>query len=422
MKIAFKWPITLKFFFLVSFISLNFFNLAQAKVIDLNDTETLGSIVIDATAIQKVSTKPYGLFINDKGAQTHKVYRLPAGKTHTLSLKYDNFTSQMKFMLKPEETKTIKLSALKLQWDQSLLNVDIGPQPFIQISNDFLTHDFLKKSWSNFLNPPQFPSFGEKEPEPTNYEYLVVFPGKYKLLSPGLNIPPATVTIKENAVRSFTYSFKDPRSTLILNPPQKHLKDMFSLEEKNEHIYLIFRGTTADSSPLIFKNNYRMPFSMVSCLSCWGPPSKDYVHLHSNTEAKYIPYFNAQYIHLELVINNTWLTLPFSTNAQQHTLNIARIDLNDILINQEDGQEYRARGRYDLYIKNHSAQTSDEHWLYVQPIKFLNHHLDGSTVAVSEGNFITGHGLSVVPGEYKLDVKYETGEGEKTQEYITDLR
>lgn len=77
-------------------------------------------------------------------------------------------------------------------------------------------------------------------------------------------------------------------------------------------------------------------------------------------------------------------------DGQAASLNLGRIDVDDVLVTRENGTTYEARGRYTVTCIT-----------------------DGTDV----GSFSTKTGLDVLPGDYRVDLTYSTEEGPKSQTF-----
>jgi hypothetical protein len=144
-------------------------------------------------------------------------------------------------------------------------------------------------------------------------------------------------------------------------------------------------------------NNYSTAYDQATS---WAAlPMKD------DTTVKVFPFEASEGAnHYELVVNNVPMTLALKPGDTK-TIQLERLDVDDVEITKETGETYMARGTWQLY-----RQGTNNSWL---PITMRQDCSNGAGQAVT---FPTNTGIDVLPGTYRLVISYTTGEGAKTQD------
>jgi hypothetical protein len=93
--------------------------------------------------------------------------------------------------------------------------------------------------------------------------------------------------------------------------------------------------------------------------------------------------------YLELGSRHVPITVP---DGGQVTVNLKRIDVRDVTLQREDGTSYVVKGTYRVFSENDG-------------------NVDGF------GNILTGFGVDVLPGRYRIELAYTTAEGPKSQTF-----
>jgi hypothetical protein len=113
--------------------------------------------------------------------------------------------------------------------------------------------------------------------------------------------------------------------------------------------------------------------------------------------------------HYELVVNNVAMPLALKPGDTK-TIQLERLDVDDVEITKETGETYMAHGSYQLFRQGPNAS-----WI---PITVRQ---DCSNGAGQQVAFPTNAGIDVLPGTYRLLISYATAEGAKQQEQVVTV-
>jgi hypothetical protein len=110
-----------------------------------------------------------------------------------------------------------------------------------------------------------------------------------------------------------------------------------------------------------------------------------------------------------LLVNS--LVLPLEQRfGEELEVRLARIDVDDVLVEREDGTSYRVAGRWQVFRPVGSHLEPVGRWRFRQ--SFSSCRVSGFVTS-----FPTGTGLDVLPGDYQVVVHYETAVGPQRDVY-----
>ena len=127
--------------------------------------------------------------------------------------------------------------------------------------------------------------------------------------------------------------------------------------------------------------------------------------LAADTTVKVFPFAASEgAMHYELVVNNVAVPIALTPGATK-TIQLERLDIDDVAVTKETGEVYNVKGTWQLFRQGPAAS-----WI---PITVRHDCSNGASTAVSYG---TGTGVDVLPGTYRVLISYTTAEGAKTQD------
>jgi hypothetical protein len=130
-----------------------------------------------------------------------------------------------------------------------------------------------------------------------------------------------------------------------------------------------------------------------------GLPMKD------DTTVKVFPFAASEGAnHYELVVNNVAMPLALKPGDTK-TIQLERLDVDDVEITKETGETYTVHGSFQLFRQGPNAS-----WI---PITVRQDCSNGGGQQVA---FPTNTGIDVLPGTYRLLISYSTAEGAKQQD------
>ena len=124
-----------------------------------------------------------------------------------------------------------------------------------------------------------------------------------------------------------------------------------------------------------------------------------------DTTVRVFPFANSEAPnHYELVVNNVATTLALKPGDTK-TIQLERLDVDDVAVTKENGEVYTVRGTFQLFSKG-----PNNSWI---PFTSRQDCSNGAGVPYS---LYTNSGIDVMPGTYRLIISYSTAEGARTQD------
>ena len=115
--------------------------------------------------------------------------------------------------------------------------------------------------------------------------------------------------------------------------------------------------------------------------------------------------------HYEVVVNNVIVKVD-AQPGQTVTIPIERLDVDDVEVVTEAGATRFVKGTYQVFRQEGSGWRLVSLW---------DRRVNCSNVAGMLNTFATGTGLDVPAGTYKVEIKYTTAEGAKSQEHVVTV-
>lgn len=306
-----------------------------------------------------------------------------------------------------KQTTTIQTAALKVSWDtvNSPLNVQVGPQPIIRVvanQTGFNRSIPYGKNWLQDL--------------PGGISFIPVFADQFTISYadvPLLN--PITVNLNAGDVHEEILKPDDVRSFLQIKKADELFQDAVDAETVTRAVYVVHRSKINEAA------QFHVPFGLYDNINYSSEGEINLINSVALSKKKdsQIAFFPSadgrKDLDYELVVNNTWMPIK-AKRGQTVTVQLKRIDVNDVQVRQEDGTTYMASGTYQVSALVRTASSGTNTWQVLKVPRFTT----SSPSAIS--NFPTKSGLTVVPGLYKIKVDYSTREGRRSFEQELDLR
>ncbi|HEY8072699.1 MAG TPA: hypothetical protein VIF62_01280 [Labilithrix sp.] len=129
------------------------------------------------------------------------------------------------------------------------------------------------------------------------------------------------------------------------------------------------------------------------------------VPLANDTDVRVFPFTAAQSpMHYELVVSN--IPIPLTLNpGDSKTIQLERLDIDDVTVTREDGTTYDVKGSYQLF-----RQGAAGSWIPITT------RTDCSNGGAAQQSWPTATGVDVPAGTYRVLLSYTTAEGAKTQD------
>ena len=370
--------------------------------------ETLGELFIKCPPTPTAGMPEMALFalrVGTDGINCNELRRLPEGPHDvSVNVSHGNLAHQMVSILK-QQRATVELAGLHLDWDQSLLRVDIGPRPTIEVrgeSTGLVRVLDEATSWeAKISNKPSFlPLFSDR---------ISIFSGSIPVLDR------KTLDLKAGELRDERLNLQDLRTKVVLNKPVSVFPD--AINNSGKEVFLVYRSKALGPSA-----RFHVPHDIY--IGRWDRSGVanliDKISASANTSQNWMffPNSSGEAVYYEIVVNNTWMPLT-GKPGETKEIQLKRLDVNDVLVTRENGTTYTVHGSYTVSVAVTDEATGAERWKQLEVPDWQGGSNDPTTVART---FATKTGLTVLPGKYKVVVSYTTEEGQRSDEYLVDMR
>ncbi len=406
-------------------------SIEQDKRIDPKDNENLGRLTVEAPAGWTLPPNP-----DDDATATWKgSNNLKLGTTLRTNAETACIEVQSKFAgkskvcgveVKKKTLTTVKLAAVRAKYDPALLAVDFGPAPTFTI--------FHTEGGSSGKAAPEYPIYAYEYGRGPNLAFwrgtgpaadkgVLAAPGDYrfwwslpilgevkKTLAQGDD---ATVDLVPNDVRA-TIELKAPATRELPNAPTNacQTKDRTFVVQRNAGA-----GEPAASDQKTYQQNpQNYPNGAVSTYSRnEGIVAFRALPVTNTTSLKVFPFTATEgTMHYDVVVNSVVQSLDVKP-GKTTTVQLERLDMNDVEVEREDGSTYLEKGKWIVWRKDDKGE-----WKPITQRAGQYSDCSGNGGA-TQASFPTGTGIDVLPGEYRIQVDYKTAEGMKNQEYVVSL-
>ncbi len=346
--------------------------------------------------------------------------RLPEGDGSLLFRgKFDVQVTAGNVKLEKGKLKTVELGAMKPTFvpateSSSTLRRDFGPTPSLTVH---YTAPGLAEA-QVFGQSRANPAFWNGAPQ----RPLLAPPGDYRFSwgMPILTDVKKTLGSGENATVDLAPS--DKRATIVVKKPAaRELPDVPAVRcHLPARTFLVHRRAENTNGvwgePPSYDQNQTSPqdlplqpgsnhYGSSEQITSWAA-----LPLKNDTTVKVFPFAASEGAnHYELVVNNVATPLALKPGDTK-TVQLERLDVDDVEVTKETGETYMVKGTWQLF-----RQGANNAWL---PITVRQ---DCSTGAGAQTSFPTNSGLDVLPGTYRLVISYATAEGTKTQDHTVSV-
>lgn len=305
--------------------------------------------------------------------------------------------------IKSDETTTVTLPSIDIDFDTRVVSSGFGPVPALKIyqvvdHEEILVHDV----W-----PSAYPKMSEMFRSP-----VLVAPGTYRfawsseLLGDG-GLGERIVTVGEGErVRVEPYERLNPQATIDVRRRQG------TLPTSGTPPLILWRSAAPVGSPEPLKEDlHACPTGTEGCSGAFLGRSEGIVHYTGlwPTSIPVFPFPAGSASYYDLVVNGVSQRLELEA-GKTTSIRLQRLEVGDVSLTRNDGSRYLTKGTFHVWHKG-----ADGAW---QPLN--ERRMNGGE---QHARFSTGWGIDVLPGEYKVKIDYMTTEaGPKSQEHIVDLR
>ena len=333
----------------------------------------------------------------------------------TITSKFDTTLSTSNINIVKGNTTNFNLGSIKATYDaSSTLKRDFGPTPQLTV---FFTSPGAAETQVYKL-PANGAAAGGNAPFWAGAPAKAVLapPGGYRFTFglPILDDTKKDLAAGENANLALTPS--DKRGTIIVKKPTRDLPDAVVANHTVAQSQIIQRNR--DNAALAYgelpsydQRNTSQPagtpiqpgylnYGPNEGVVAWAAlPLKD------DTTIKVFPFAASEgAMHYEVVVSNVAQNIAL-TPGQTKTIQLERIEVDDVEVTKETGEVYTQRGTWQIF-----RQGPNNAWIP------MTSRVDGSNGAGTQQNYATNSGLDVLAGTYRVIITYSTAEGQKTQD------
>lgn len=415
--------------------------LGQEKRVSPTDEETLGKLTVFAPpgwtlptnpdSDAKLSFRPDGG--NSVALQFGTAWRSVATKGCVqVTSKFPSITTLCGVEVRPNTARDVYLGSLKALFDRSAtgnLWVNFGPKALLQIKN---------VGGGSAPDAPLTLIYDEANSNTQNYRdtwsgqavnrAALAAPGKYVFGFGVPVIPTVEEVLAEGENATLNLGTTDYRATLVLKAPVRELPDApITTCQTKERTFLVQRNVDNANGQLGEPHPYDQrsyPQNAASYPDGYnsGYDSQNFAPFRplavaADTSLKLFPFTPAEAPkRYELVLNNVVMPLELRAGLTT-TVQIERIDMDDVTVRREDGSTYQARGTWKLF-----RQGPNSTWIPLTKRKPAYSDCSGSTNGATEQLvFPTNSGVDVFPGTYRVVLDYTTGEGAKQKDFTVTV-
>jgi hypothetical protein len=314
-------------------------------------------------------------------------------------------------------TTTYKLGSIEPKYDAAKLARDFGPAPALnvfyaapgnqeaQVYGQSRAH--AATFWSGAPARPLLAPAGD-------YRFswsLPILDDKTKALKDGEKAsvtltPPerrATIVVKKPAARELP-DIPTPQCHLPTQTFVVHRRVANDAGQYGEPASYDQRNTSFNANQAII-GGYTHYANAYDQATSWAA-----LPMKADTTLKVFPFAASEGTnHYEVVVSNVAMPLSLKPGDTK-TIQLERLDVDDVEVTKETGEVYNVKGNWELYREGPNAS-----WV---PVTF---RADCSNSAGTQISFPTGTGLDVLPGKYRLVIRYTTGEGPKQQDITVSV-
>lgn len=314
---------------------------------------------------------------------------------------------------------TFNLAGLQLGWDpnsaQSTLRVDFGPVP-----------SFTLKRLAQATGEPDRVIVG-----PGNLGYnqyaqhitsslgALVLPGKYELdYGVGAALKPLSVSLSQGQYKKVSTMPADKRAKLVVKPPVRDLPNPARpgacVGQATNFVIMRDNNAAPTVRPEPDLKHFRYGAGLGQA-SSYG--IRQFYAMDGTTPIELVMFplsATDDTMHYEVVANNVMMPITLKA-GQTKTVQLERLDVDDVDVTKEDGTTYSVKGYYTVERDDNGT------WVPVmaQQTEYYGSCVDSGSATPFGAS--TGTGLDVLPGNYRVTTRYSTAEGQKTNVQTVSL-
>lgn len=387
---------TISKYLVLGFSFLIFFN-AQADVIKPEGEENLGYLkVVMPKVPEGMQFSPFRLAYRNATVQLDTPARLTAGSGCLNVIYVDaagansgDMTTDCAVGVKANETVVYTLSLLNFRYKN-----EVAPVPTVHFGRKLTASDYYQSLY--FVWAEGNKALQARYGLNGGAKNVTVVPSgvlRISLPFPKGNVENLTVERGAFISRELTWGTPDfpKRGTLEVVNPKRELPSGAPVSSvqigafvncSNQGIGYLCTAASPNYYGLFSLSNIEQPITPLSALPA---TSETYALFASHTVGSLYK-----------------MAYPFKIESERTTkIAVKRIDVHHPLITKENGEKYEGRGSYTIH-----TSSSPGVWVPVN----------------NDGFLYTGHGIDVLPGEYKVTVTFSTAQKTETKEYLLDLR
>lgn len=344
--------------------------------------------------------------VNLKADETHRV---PKGNycVRVGVIGQNMYSRTCDIQVEAKKTTTLSIAALKVDWDKNLLHVDVGPQITMRFNN-------AKNEFGYNVAPNS--TWMQEMP----YKYMPIVPGTVSVSAQEASLLGVfNIVLQGGEVHSENLTLPELRAHLQVLPPQRTFQDPTELAMCNHarSLEIVQRNANWNGKARFHHPGVvSTPNGMDGSGNIGYESSLGYDWAKGGTYTFFPALDPKKPLVYELVVNNTWMPVQLKAHDTM-TVQLKRIDVNDVFVTREDGTSYYVPGSFMVYMQD--AQGA---WKLLEVPVPVQNSCGVLTNRVMMSSFKTKTGLDVLPGVYKVVTIYTTQEGAQSDEHILDLR
>jgi hypothetical protein len=395
------------------------------KRIKPTDSEALGRLQVDwpsgwqapINASDDATVTYRGSSITVGGGST----RLKEGDgCLSLTSKFQSTLNDCSVTLTKNKTTDYNLSAIKVVYDATTagkLVSDFGPKPSLSILKatvDSQGQTVNQAIWNKSQDPnSQF--FNGSYPKG-----VIALAGDYTFTFNLPIIPDVKESVGKGKIDTVDINPSELRTTIKVKAPTRELPNAptGNCSGANRN-FIVQRSLENPGGGLGEPDGYTQKHYLEGTVPSYngnqGIVAWRSLSLSQDTEIKVFPFAASQgAMHYEYIVNG--VVVPIDAKpGKSITINVDRLDVDDVEVEKEDGTTYLAKGSYVVYREGPNST-----WIPITQV--VGQYGDCSGYAsTSQLTIPTGYGIDLPYGNYRLVISYNTAEGAKTKDQTFTL-
>lgn len=314
---------------------------------------------------------------------------------------------------------TFDLAAMKLSADTSAsgkLISDFGPKPYLQITRTGVTQSNGTQSDVTLWIDSNHASLAGLLARQNG---VVIMGGAYVFSWQLPILDPIKKTIARGSNQAIDLNPPERRATIHVNAPKRENPNATATCSSANRNFIVQRkvqnANNAYSEPDGYSQRIGTEGTTPSYSAAEGIVAWRSVPLDKDMDIRVFPFAELEApMHYEWIVNG--VVIPIDAKpGQTTTIDMQRLDVDDVEVEKEDGSTYSVKGTYQVYRQGPNAS-----WIPItQPIGQYSDCSGSSGRATWTPP--TGTGMDLPEGTYRVVISYNTAEGAKTQDQTVTL-